>query len=59
MIKMLIIKLERIIFNLTGAELPTLRKEWENHVERIQFQLDCEHGTHISKVSNIKCHTEL
>lgn len=59
MIKSIIIELERILFNLTGVELPMLHKEWENHVERIQFQLDCEHGTHLSKVSNIQCHTEL
>lgn len=59
MIKSIIVKLERILFNLTGVELPALRKEWENHVERIQFQLDCEHGTHISKVSNIQYGVEL
>lgn len=60
MVKMLIIKLERILFNLTEVELPALRKEWENHVEKIQFKLDCEHGTSLSKeMSNIQYGIEL
>lgn len=60
MIKIIIVKLERILFNLTGVELPTLRKEWEDHVEKIQFKLDCEHGTHLSKeMSNIYYGIEL
>lgn len=56
----IIIYIEEIIFKLFGVELPTLRKEWENHVEKIQFKLDCEHGTSLSKeMSNIQYGIEL
>ena len=49
MIKSIIVELERILFNLTGVELPMLRKEWERHAEAIQYCLDKQHGTKISK----------
>ena len=53
MIKIIIVELERILFNLTGVELPTLRKSWEKHAEHIQYLLDCEHGTYFSKTKQM------
>ena len=49
MLKIIIVELERILFNLTGVELPTLRKSWERHADNIQYMLDCQHGTSLSK----------
>lgn len=53
MIKIIVVELERILFRLTGVELPTLRKSWEKHVECIQYLLDCEHGTYFSKTKQM------
>lgn len=54
MIKIIIVKLERIFFNLTGVELPMLRKDWEGDVKFIQRRLDEDrytrsHETYYSK----------
>lgn len=54
MIKLLIVEFERILFNLTGVELPTLRKSWEKHADDIQYKLDIQHGTTLSKWFNEK-----
>lgn len=53
MIKSVVVKLERILFRLTGVELPTLRKSWEDNAECIQYRLDCEHGTYFSKTKQM------
>ena len=54
LIKSIIVKLERILFRLTGVELPTLRKSWEEHADDIQYKLDIQHGTTLSKWFNEK-----
>ena len=60
MIKIIIVELERILFNLTGVELPALRKSWEKHADCIQYMLDCQHGTSLSrKMFNQKLGKEL
>lgn len=45
MIKIIVVELERILFNLTGVKLPTLRKEWEDDAEFIQAHLDDDRYT--------------
>lgn len=49
LLTIIIVELERILFNLTGVELPTLRKSWEEHADTIQYCLDLQHGTCYSK----------
>ena len=52
MMKQLIVELERILFNLTGVELPLLHKSWVEHCDKIQLLLDLQHKTYISSKWN-------
>jgi hypothetical protein len=54
MFKIIVVELERILFRLTGVELPTLRKSWEAHADYIQYRLDVQHNTNYSKTKRFK-----
>jgi len=43
LLKILVYEIEREIYFLTGAKLPTLRKQWELNTARIQRKLNVTH----------------